>query len=77
MAVPTHFFRIVIRRRSDGDPEILGFLVPNNVVGDEEITQFITSLKHIEETTGLDLFPMLDPEKKNQLIDRSSKRLWD
>lgn len=77
VAVPTHFFRVVIRRRSDGDPEILGFLVPNNVVGDEDITQFITSLKHIEETTGLDLFPILDPEKKNQLIDKPSKRLWN
>jgi|LGVF01.1.fsa_nt_gb endonuclease G len=77
VAVPTHFFRIIVKRQSDGYPEILGFLVPNNVVGDEDITQFITSLKHIEETTGLDLFPKLDPEKKKQLIDKPLKRLWD
>jgi DNA/RNA endonuclease G (NUC1) len=62
IAIPTACYKIVISEPTPGHPKALAILMPN-VWGladaDSTLTQYITSIAHIESITGLNFFPNL------------------
>ena len=56
VAVPTHFFRVHLRF-SQGKPDVIAFLVPNDSDLDPHPEKYLVSLAVIENATGLGFFP--------------------
>lgn len=66
VAVPSHFFKIVIHQKDDGTVDALAFLMPHDqtdVAGDEAIQYLERNLKSIEDieaVVGVKLFPAVE-----------------
>ncbi len=86
MAVPSHFFKLVIREPSPGTLEAITVLVPSlaNVPGrtsgdatrDSFLRQRIVSAGEIRQRTGRDHLPMLPAAQKAQLEAAVASDLW-
>ena len=66
-AVPTHFFKIIVVSRSEGKYETQGFLIPNQQIENQPLTNFIVPIDSIEHATGLSFFPNLDLQDKQTM----------
>lgn len=66
VAVPSHFYKIVIHQQEDGTVDALAFLVPHDltdVAGDDAIQHLernIKSIEDIEAVAGVKLFPAVE-----------------
>lgn len=68
--VPSAYFRIWVREAGDRQ-DVLAFLVPQSVCGDEAPSTFARPLADIETATGLDFGPLSDlPEVTLSRADR-------
>jgi DNA/RNA endonuclease G (NUC1) len=86
VAVPSHFFKLVIREASPGTLEAITVLVPNlaNVPGrnasdvtkDSFLRQRIVSAGEIRQRSGRDHLPMLPAAQKAQLETAVASGLW-
>uniref|UniRef100_K3W6L3 Endonuclease n=1 Tax=Globisporangium ultimum (strain ATCC 200006 / CBS 805.95 / DAOM BR144) TaxID=431595 RepID=K3W6L3_GLOUD len=57
IAVPTHFFKVVLGRKKDGTFATAGFILPNKVIPDKkDLMAFHTPVKIIEKYAGLLFF---------------------
>ena len=75
VAVPTHFFRILIRRKIDSTIEAIAFLVPNTADVSGAIDQYLTPIDKIESVTGLNFFTTL-PEQDQRRLKSTTSILW-
>lgn len=71
------FYRLWLDVTADGRPRALAFLVPQNVRGDEPLTQFLTTVDRIEALTGLDFYAEL-PVAQQALLEsrRANPAAW-
>lgn len=76
VAVPTHFFRILVRKMSDSSIETQTFLVPNTGDINSGIEQYLTSIENIEFVPGLNFFSSLSEQEKAKIKSTVSKELW-
>lgn len=69
VAVPTHFYEAILCEESNGAHEMIAFIMENR-----ETTlpgkpwDYIVSVRHIEEVTGLELFDLL-PKSEHDSLD--------
>lgn len=75
IAVPDACFKILVDEHEQG-LRALAFLIPQDVHGDENPTQFLTSIRAIEQQTGLNFFPNLPADAQKSLETWVSPRLW-
>lgn len=75
VAVPTHFFRIIIRKNVDSTIEAIGFLVPNIADVSRSPEPYLTSIDKIESVTGLNFFTTLNEQERTRLKS-TTPRLW-
>ena len=75
MAVPTHFYKIVAAQ--DGDTwKAVGFVLENRSQSTpSDFSIFIKPIDWIEERTGLDFLPDLDPISE-QTVEGQAGALW-
>ncbi len=68
VAVPTHYFKIVLVPSADGSSEFeaMAVLVPNHDL-DAKMDEFLVSIDEIEEMTALDFFPGLADTLESRL----------
>jgi DNA/RNA endonuclease G (NUC1) len=86
VAVPSHFFKLIIREPSPGTLEAITLLVPNlaNVPGrtssdenrDAFLRQRIVSAGEIKQRTGRDHLPALPAGQKAQFEAAVASDLW-
>lgn len=68
VAIPTHFFKIIVRECKDGELESLTFLLPHEDKsrkgddGKELLESSVANISSIEAVTGLTLFPSGSPK---------------
>lgn len=68
VSVPTHFYKIVVGRRADQQLISVAFVFANSShAGNTPLENFVRSIDWIEERTGLDFMPNLDPDTEQQL----------
>ncbi|GAB0094883.1 Endonuclease [Sergentomyia squamirostris] len=61
VAVPTHFFKVVVCERSDGRLEMEAYVMPNQVINDESpLTMFQVPPETIERAAGLLFFSQIN-----------------
>lgn len=68
VAVPTHFFKVILGKRSDSSTEVQAFLLPNEAIPiSSDLSIFRISLQTLEEKSGLKFFPRVDTSKLDRL----------
>jgi DNA/RNA endonuclease G (NUC1) len=76
VAVPTHFFKIVVDARDLGNPEALAFLLPNQDLSGRRPAEFLTSIDEIEQVTGLDFLLALPASVQARVEAQAATNLW-
>ncbi len=67
VAVPTHFFKVMLREIDD-EIEMLALVLPNETIDSStDLTEFIRSVDDVERTSGLDFWRALDDEDEDEL----------
>jgi len=72
VAVPDAFYKIVYHPATHRS---VAFLIPNEKLCSRDPWDFITSIHHIEELTGVDFFPALSRRDRN-LLEKNKGNLW-
>jgi len=80
VGVPSHFYKVLLRQTAGGDFEVLAVMLPNQRQGlrktDEFIREHLVSVQDIRQRTGLDLFPKMEPSRKERLERAVASDLW-
>ncbi len=66
--IPDAFYKIYAGLSSLGSPQVLAFLVPQTVKGNEPLDRYLVSVDEVEKATGLDFFSQLD-DKTEQAVE--------
>lgn len=75
--IPTAFYKIFIAPATAERPiKVLAFLVPQDVQGQEVLSQFLTSVRSIEEATGLDFLHRLPAQQQESLETSIQPEPW-
>jgi endonuclease G len=79
IAIPSAFYKILIRpAEQPGDaPKVLAFVVPQDVNGNEDLSQFLTSVRAIEQQTGLNFFHQLDDGVETYIETLIDPQSWE
>ncbi|KAI0243652.1 nuclease [Massospora cicadina] len=75
IAVPTHFFKVILAIPTDSSatPSIAGFLLPNQAIPDDvPLTKFQVPVEAIEKAAGVVFFDRLGPNKEKVLSNLCS-----
>jgi endonuclease G len=73
--IPTACYKILVRE-SDGAPQMLAFIIPQTVTGNESPAEFLSSVDEVEKETGLDFFADLPDNLENRLESGTPSRVW-
>ncbi len=65
--IPAAFYKIYVLPCETDALRIIAFLMPQQVTGNEPLTDYVTSVDAIEELTGLDFFTDLDDDIEESL----------
>ncbi|MCK4512374.1 DNA/RNA non-specific endonuclease [bacterium] len=78
VAVPTHFFKIVVDTKPDGGPEALAFLLPNEDLDGRsfEEEEFRASIDDIEKATGLNFLSGLTTMEQKSVESEAADEVW-
>jgi DNA/RNA endonuclease G (NUC1) len=77
VAVPTHFFKIVVARKGDGDWQAIGFVMENRPYSRPfRFEEYIRPIDWIERRTGLDFLPQMDILEQRR-IESAASPLWE
>jgi endonuclease G, mitochondrial len=76
VAVPTHFYKIVVAKNSDGVWEAIAFVLPNvKKTQPENFASNVVSIDWVETRTGLNFMPDLDTAAEERL-ERNTPAMW-
>ncbi|MGO4220964.1 DNA/RNA non-specific endonuclease [Lysobacter sp. TAF61] len=68
VAVPTHLFKIVVSQKGNGDVEAVAFVIANaKPPSPYAYADFIKPVRWIEERSGFDFMPELEPAQSQRL----------
>lgn len=81
VAIPTHYYKIIVKKNFSG-PEAIAILLPHN--NDKQpngqyrayLTDHITTIDQIEAMTGIDFCPTLSAAKETSLESHAAASLW-
>ena len=76
VAVPTHFYKIVVDDNSTGNIEALAFVIPNENLSGRHYNEFLASIDEIEIATGLDFLSALEKDIQSQIESVTSDLVW-
>ncbi|MDK1021875.1 MAG: DNA/RNA non-specific endonuclease [Candidatus Hydrogenedentes bacterium] len=76
VAVPTHFFKIVVDGNETDNVQVLAFLLPNERTVDSDISDFLVSIDYLEELTGLNFLSALPNDDQRTLERDPSDGVW-
>jgi endonuclease G, mitochondrial len=72
--IPDAFYKIYLTETEP--PQALAFVMPQNVQGNEPLSDFVSSIDAVESQTGLDFFTELDDSIENSLEARVDSESW-
>lgn len=76
VAVPTHFYKIVVDANSTGHIEALAFTLPKENLSGHHYSEYLASINEIEADTGLDFLSALESDVQNQLESKKAEHVW-
>jgi endonuclease G len=76
VAVPTHFFKIIVDENYPNRVEALAFVLPNGKLTGRHYSEFFTAIDEIEKATGLDFLSTLPMDSQDTLESKKAERIW-
>ncbi len=76
VAVPTHFFKIVVDSNNPDNIEALAFLLANSNLSGHNYNEFLTTIDAIEASTGLDFLSALPVTIQQQVESYLPDSVW-
>lgn len=77
VAVPTHFYKIVVAKGGDGAWDGVALLMPNRGAEGARLADFLSTIDAVERATGLDFLEALPDDVEERLESRRAPALWD
>ncbi|KAF9971784.1 nuclease [Actinomortierella ambigua] len=76
IAVPTHFYKIVLTDQGNGQMAVGAFVLPNNVIQNEvPLTSFQVPVEAVEKASGLKFFEMLERRALKNLCQETDCKI--
>jgi endonuclease G len=75
VAVPKACFKIIIQEEN-GQPRMLAFVMPQDATGSEQLGLFLTTVRAIEQETGLDFLNEMPQELQDRVESERAPQLW-
>ena len=75
VAVPKSCYKIIIVEEN-GQPRLLAFMMPQDVTGSEQLGLFLTSVRKIEDETGLDFLNEMPRELQDRVESERAPQIW-
>jgi endonuclease G len=75
VAVPRACYKIIIQEEH-GQPRMLAFVMPQDATGSEKLGFFLTSVRKIEDETGLDFLNELPREMQDRVETVQAPQMW-
>ena len=76
VAVPTHFFKIIVDAKDLANPETLAFMLPNKALTGRSYKEFLTTIDQIEAATGLDFLATLPTDVQEKVESKKASSVW-
>jgi endonuclease G len=76
VAVPTHFYKIIVDANNPKSIEALAFLIPNENLSGHQYSEFLVSIDEIETATGLDFLSVLPASIQNSVESQKPISIW-
>lgn len=76
IAIPSAFYKIVVREKSAGEPAALAILTPHEDLETAAMPEYVTSIRRIEQLTGLNFFPDLPTATQEAFENAVDVRGW-
>lgn len=76
VAVPTHFFKIVLDNNDQNKPDVLAFLLPNQSLSGQHYKNFLVSIDNIEKLTGMDFLSDLPKSIQSSIESQTPSEVW-
>ena len=76
VAVPTHFYKIIVDANSSNNIEALAFMLPNEKLTGRHYSDFLTTIDEIEKATGLDFLSALPANVQETVESRKTQKIW-
>jgi endonuclease G len=77
VAVPTHFYKIVVDNNDSTKPSALAFVLPNEALtGEKDFSKYLVSIDEIEQKTGLDFLNALPVAIQENIEEQPADALW-
>ncbi|KAG0225485.1 nuclease [Actinomortierella wolfii] len=76
IAVPTHFYKVILTDQGNGDMSMAAFVLPNNVIQNEvPLTSFQVPVEAVEKASGLKFFEMLERRALKNLCQETECKI--
>ena len=76
VAVPSHFFKIIVDANDENNISTLAFLMPNKDLGSHELSEYLVSIDELERLTGLDFLSALSEEQQEGIESVRAVSIW-
>lgn len=76
VAVPTHFYKIIVDANDPDNLEALAFMMPNRTITGQHYSTFLTSIDEIEVATGLDFLSSIPTANQETVESRRASSIW-
>jgi len=76
VAVPTHFFKIVVDAKNPDRPEALAFRMKNANLTGHRYEEYLCTIREIEQATGLDFLSALPQKVQDEVETTKASRVW-
>ena len=76
VAVPSHFYKILVDTNDEERVEALAFLMPNEDISGEHYRDYLTTIDEIENLTGLDFLSSLPTSVQNAVESQEAESIW-
>ena len=74
MAVPTHYFKVVLGERQPGDAVVGAWVMPNMAIDpDVPLTAFTVPLTALETVAGIEFFPGYLDDQRREALDETGE----
>ena len=76
VAIPTHFFKIIVDANNKDNITALAFLMPNKDLRGHDLSEFLISIDNIQKLTGLDFLSALPADQQEKIESAKATRIW-
>ncbi len=76
VAVPTHFYKIIVDASNSKKVEALAFIMPNEDLSGHQYTEYLCAIDEIEKATGLDFLSALPAAVEDAVESHKSTQVW-